>query len=56
MQTCRDPGGAASSMLYRDLSLAGALLAITLFFPLHPDGGQFLSAQNLSNPSIEFAI
>ena len=44
------------SLSYRDLSLAGALLAITLFFPLHPDGGAFLSAQNLSNLSIEFAI
>lgn len=44
------------SLSYRDLSLAGALLAITLFFPLHPRGGMFLTAQNLSNLSIEFAI
>ena len=44
------------SLSYRDLSLAGALLAITAFFPLHPEGGAFLSPQNLSNLSIEFAI
>lgn len=44
------------SLSYRDLSLAGALLAITLFFALHPEGSMFLSAQNLSNLSIELAI
>lgn len=44
------------SISYRDLTMAGALLAITMFFPLHPKGGMFLSAQNLSNLSIEFAV
>jgi D-xylose transport system permease protein len=40
----------------RDFSLAIALAAIALFFALHPEGGKFLSAQNLSNLSIELAV
>lgn len=36
--------------------MAGTLLAISLFFVLHPRGAMFLSPQNLSNLSIELAI
>ena len=46
----------SAGLSFRDLALAGALLAIAAFFALHPAGDAFLSAQNLSNLSIEFAI
>ena len=36
--------------------MAIALFLICAFFALHPEGGQFLSPQNLSNLSIELAI
>jgi len=44
------------SLTNRNVSMALALLAITAFFALHPNGGQFLSPQNLSNLSIELAV
>jgi D-xylose transport system permease protein len=40
----------------RNLSMAAALVLIAAFFSLHPDGGSFLSPENLSNLSIELAI
>lgn len=40
----------------RELALALVLILLVAFFALHPKGGQFLSAQNLSNLSIELAI
>jgi D-xylose transport system permease protein len=40
----------------RNLSMAVALVVISAFFALHPEGAQFLSPENLSNLSIELAI
>lgn len=40
----------------RELALGGVLILLVTGFALHPRGGPFLSAQNLSNLSIELAI
>jgi D-xylose transport system permease protein len=45
-----------SKFSIRDASMGIALFLICAFFALHPEGGQFLSPQNLSNLSIELAI
>ncbi len=45
-----------SKISIRDASMAIALFLICAFFALHPQGGQFLGPQNLSNLSIELAF
>ncbi|HMP75706.1 MAG TPA: ATPase [Kiritimatiellia bacterium] len=44
------------STVRRFFAMGVALILISAFFALHPQGGQFLGARNLSNLSIELSI